>query len=56
MNDRDAHERHHVDPKPELDIDEGADVMETREEAIDAQRNDAPTRRDEDIISLDPGD
>lgn len=40
----------------ELDIDEGADVLETREEAIDAQRRDVPKRRDDDIVSLDPTD
>lgn len=49
-------EHHHKHSEPELDIDEGADVLESREEAIDAQRSDAPKRRDEEIISLDPSD
>lgn len=56
MNGKDEVENDPTDSKPELDIDEGADVMETRKKAIDAQRTGGPARRDEDIISLDPGD
>lgn len=42
--------------EPQLDTDEGADVMEARKDAKKAQRE-APTgRAEEDIINLDPSD
>lgn len=56
MSKLDPREQQPTHSEPELDIDEGADALETRDEAFDAQRGDAPKRRDEDIISLDPGD
>lgn len=48
-------ETHH-ESKPELDADEGADILETPTDALEAQRENEPERRDEEIISLDPSD
>lgn len=56
MNKQKPHEDPREDAAPELDPEEGADVLETREDAIEAQRRGAPRRSDDDIISLDPSD
>lgn len=56
MSKLDPHGHPGAHSEPELDTDEGADVLETQKDAVDAQRNDAPKRRDDDIISLDPSD